>query len=42
MSQPRLLIATLKLELRKQRINYRQVADVLGLSETKCQKTVFR
>lgn len=38
MSQTRLLIATLKQELRKQRINYRQVAEVLELSETSVKR----
>jgi DNA-binding Xre family transcriptional regulator len=38
MSQTRFLIATLKQELRKQRINYRQVAEVLELSETSVKR----
>lgn len=38
MSQTPLLIATLKQELRKQRINYRQVAEVLELSETSVKR----
>jgi DNA-binding Xre family transcriptional regulator len=38
MSQTRLLIATLKQELRKQRINYRQVSEVLDLSETSVKR----
>jgi DNA-binding Xre family transcriptional regulator len=38
MSQTRPLIDTLKQELRKRRINYRQVADALELSETSVKR----
>jgi DNA-binding Xre family transcriptional regulator len=38
MSQTRPLIDTLKQELRKQRINYRQVAEALELSETSVKR----
>ena len=38
MSQTRSLIDTLKQELRKRRINYRQVAEVLELSETSVKR----
>ena len=38
MSQPKLIIKTLKKELRKQGINYKQVADKLGLSEASVKR----
>lgn len=38
MSQTRTLIETLKLELRKQRITYRQVSEALDLSETSVKR----
>lgn len=38
MSQTRTLIETLKLELRKQRITYRQVSEALELSETSVKR----
>jgi hypothetical protein len=38
MSQTRPLIDTLKQELRTRRINYRQVADALELSETSVKR----
>lgn len=38
MSQTRALIETLKQELRKQRITYRQVSEALGLSETSVKR----
>ena len=38
MSQTRPLVDTLKLELRKQRITYKQVSEILGLSETSVKR----
>lgn len=38
MSQTKLIVETLKQELRKQGINYRQVAQTLGLSETSVKR----
>ena len=38
MSQTRSLIDTLKLELRKQRITYKQVSEILDLSETSVKR----
>ena len=38
MSQTRPLIDTLKQELRKQRITYKQVSEALGLSETSVKR----
>ena len=38
MSQSHQLVDTLKIELRKQRINYRQVADALKISETSVKR----
>lgn len=41
MSQIRLLIAALKQEFCKQRINYRQVAKVLNLSEISVKRLFY-